>query len=132
MSDFSGQWKADLAASTLRGDPPTAIFASIAHQSSLLRVEMKIVSGNSAPNVMTFEVRIDGEPTHNSVRGTDWVSRSHWVGRELLIESEVSHAAGRMHFRDYWSLSDDGRRLTMEHRDDDLAGQVTVLDRIDL
>jgi hypothetical protein len=33
-------------------------------------------------------------------------------------------------FRDYWSLSDDGATLTMAHRDDDLAGQTTVLKRL--
>jgi hypothetical protein len=27
-----------------------------------------------------------------------------------------------------WSLSSDGQTLTMEHRNDDLAGQLTVLD----
>jgi hypothetical protein len=31
--------------------------------------------------------------------------------------------------KDHWSLSDDGRTLTMAHRDDDLAGQVAVLER---
>ena len=130
-SDFSGQWKADLAGSTLKGPPPTAVFASIAHGASVLRVEMTIVPPDTAPAVMTFEVRLDGEPTANLVRGAEWVSRARWVDGELLIESEVRHARGQMHFRDYWSLSVDGRRLTMEHRDDDLAGQVTVLDRIE-
>ena len=130
-TDFSGQWKADLAASTLKGAPPTAILASIAQQASLLRCEMTIVSPGSTPTVMTFEVGINGQPTCNTARGADWVSCSRWVDGELLIESEVTHAGGQLHFRDYWSLSHDGRRLTMEHRDDDLAGQVTVLDRIE-
>lgn len=35
----------------------------------------------------------------------------------------------QIHFCDYWSLSSDGRTLTMEHRGDDLAGQITFLDR---
>jgi hypothetical protein len=33
------------------------------------------------------------------------------------------------YFKDHWSLSDDGRTLTMAHRDDDLAGQTSVLER---
>jgi len=129
--DFSGHWKADLAASALKGAAPTAVFASVDHRGSLLRVEMTIVPADGAPVVMTFAVRTDGETTINTVRGSEWASRSHWVDGELLIESEVKHAQGQMHFRDFWSLSANGRRLTMEHRDDDLAGQVTVLDRIE-
>jgi hypothetical protein len=32
-------------------------------------------------------------------------------------------------FKDYWSLSSDGRMLTMAHRNDDLAGQISVLEK---
>jgi hypothetical protein len=61
----------------------------------------------------------------NHVAGAEWLSRSHWVGQELLIEAHVGHAGRQMHFCDYWSLSDDGQPLTMEHRGDDLDGQIT-------
>jgi hypothetical protein len=37
-----------------------------------------------------------------------------------------------LHFKDYWSLSADGATLTMAHRDDDLAGQTSVLHRAHL
>jgi hypothetical protein len=36
----------------------------------------------------------------------------------------------KYHFRDFWSLSDDGKVLKMVHRDDDLSGQITVLNKI--
>lgn len=52
-----------------------------------------------------------------------------WVGRELLIESWVKQGERDLHFRDYWSLSSDNETLTMEHRDDDLAGQITIVER---
>jgi hypothetical protein len=60
------------------------------------------------------------------LRGT-----ARWIGDELLIEL-FTHAADReMHLCDYWSVSPDGETLTMEHRDDDLAGQITILHRAD-
>jgi len=34
-----------------------------------------------------------------------------------------------VYFQDHWSLSHDGRTLTMAHRDDDLAGQISVLEK---
>lgn len=80
---------------------------------------------------LTFDARTTGDPVANTVLGAEWVSRSRWVEHELLIESDVEQLGRRMHFCDYWSLSENGRRLTMEHRGDDLEGQITVLDRID-
>jgi hypothetical protein len=34
-----------------------------------------------------------------------------------------------LRFRDHWFLSNDAQTLTMEHRDDDLAGQISVLEK---
>jgi hypothetical protein len=47
-----------------------------------------------------------------------------------VIESWISVGGRNCHFRDHWSLSPGGQILTMEHRDDDLAGQMTVLEKI--
>ena len=57
------------------------------------------------------------------------VKFSRWEGAELIIESWMRAGEREMHFRDCWSRSPDAQRLTMEHRDDDLAGQLTILDR---
>lgn len=130
-SDFTGTWRADLAASKLHGPMPDEITAVVDHGDDRLRVVMTIVAKGAPASSMAFEVGMDGDDTVNTVRGAEWISRSRWVGGELLIESDVTHGGRRMHFCDYWSLSEDGQRLTMEHRGDDLAGQITVLDRVD-
>jgi hypothetical protein len=49
-----------------------------------------------------------------------------------LIESWMNVGGRDVHFRDYWFLSSDGRTLTMEHRDDDLRGQITLFERVRL
>ena len=54
-------------------------------------------------------------------------SGSQWDGQELVIESRMNARGREFYFKDHWSLSDNGRTLTMAHRDDDLAGQVSVL-----
>lgn len=104
---------------------------SLVHADPDLRVDMTIISADDATTRMRFGARATNEPIASTVLGSEWVTRSRWVGDELLIESHVSQSGRRMHFCDYWSVSNDGRRLRMEHRDDDLAGQVTILDRID-
>ena len=130
-SDFTGTWRADLAASRLRGPAPSEIAAEVIHADPELRVVMTIRTPNAAESRIAFDVCAIGGTRRNTILGAEWVSSSRWVGTELLIESEVSHAGRQMHFCDYWSISDDGRRLTMEHREDDLHGQITVFNRID-
>jgi hypothetical protein len=52
------------------------------------------------------------------------------VGRNRVADRIVDEPGGReAHFRDFWSLSSDGQTLIMEHRDDDLAGQITFLEK---
>jgi hypothetical protein len=46
-----------------------------------------------------------------------------------MFESRMQSGTRESHFYDCWSLSPNGQTLWMEHRDDDLAGQMTVLDR---
>lgn len=46
-----------------------------------------------------------------------------------MIESLMKVSDREYHFKDHWSFSDDGRTLTMAHRDDDLAGQISVLEK---
>lgn len=128
--NFTGQWRADLGASRLRGPTPDEILVSIVHSEPDLQVDMAITSGTSPAARIAFRARTTNESITSSVLGVEWVSRSRWVGDELLIESHVDQSGRQLHFCDYWSLSPDGRRLTMEHRGDDLAGQVTVLERI--
>lgn len=70
-----------------------------------------------------------GEEITNSIYGTGMRSRCQWLHRELLIESWVTLRDRDWHTRDFWSLSEDGQTLTMQHRDGDLAGQVARLDR---
>lgn len=129
--DFTGTWRADLAVSRLRGPTPKAIVVALMHTGPELRVDMTITTTDDVATRIAFLARTD-ETVTNTVLGAEWVSRSQWIGRELLIESHVSRAGRQMHFCDYWSLSDDGRRLTMEHRGDDLDGQITVLHRVDV
>jgi hypothetical protein len=130
-SDFTGRWRADLAASRLRGPTPKEIVVSLVHSDPDLRAEMTIVTADATATHIVFDARTTGEAIANTIGGAEWVSRSRWAEHELLIESDVSQAGRLMHFRDYWSLSSDGQRLTMEHRGDDLDGQLTVLHRMD-
>lgn len=130
MQDFTGMWKADLAKTKLIGSYPKEIVAKIDHVEPRISVDMLFTPVEGAPHRIEFEGRTNGEQVENVVLGATWRSTIQWVGSELLIESYVSQKGRNFHFRDFWSLSDDGKVLTMIHRDDDLAGQMTVLHRM--
>jgi hypothetical protein len=123
--DFSGLWQMDLEKSTLRGEPPSRVLMKIEHTAPELIQETHVTGKNGTESSLVFRYDTSGRETANAqIR-----SRAHWVGAELLIESWLETKDRVLHFKDYWSLSADGATLTMTHRDDDLAGQTSVLQR---
>lgn len=124
--NFSGQWQANLDRSRLRGQ--VAIIAmTITHGDEDLRQEIVITRPNGAQERQLVTFPVTGGEATTELRGAPLTIRVRWNGPELIVESTY---VGNV-FRDYWSLSSDGRTLTMEHRDDGMAGQATVLDRVD-
>src|SRR6266702_3365213 len=122
--NFSGIWKANLERSKLLGPMPKALLATIKHSEPELSVEMLITKPDDSEERLLFKGLTSGEEMVNSVHGVEVRSRSRWIGTELLIESWMKLGERQGNFCDYWSLSSDGRTLTMEHRGDDLAGQI--------
>ncbi len=84
---------------------------------------MIITKPDGTEDHLSFRSLTSGEEVVNSVSGAEMRNRCRWAGRELLIESFMK--VGER----YWALSSDGRELIMEHRGDDLAGQITFLER---
>jgi hypothetical protein len=125
VRNFTGVWEMDLERSTLRGDPPTRLVIKIDHAEPKLVQEIRVTrkDGSESSGVFQFDTS-GGETVYAMGR-----SLARWAGQELLIESWMETKDRTLHFRDYCSLSADGETLVMEHRDDDLAGQITVLRR---
>lgn len=127
--DFSGLWKANLENSTLLRPKPKAMSARIHHNDPELRVEMVLTKPDGTVVQNTSRFLTTGEEVANPIYATEMRSRSQWMNRELLIESWVTLRGREWHTRDFWSLCEDGKTLTMEHRGGDLAGQITRLER---
>lgn len=129
--DFSGVWRANLENSTLLRPKPQAMSASIHHAEPELRIEMVLTKPDGTVVRTASRFLTTGEEVTNPVYSTGMRSRCEWMETELLVESWVSLRGRDWHTRDFWSLSEDGQTLTMEHRDGDLAGQITLLQRTD-
>lgn len=128
--NLTGLWKANLEKSKLLGPSPKTITAKIRHSKGDLAVAMVITMPDSTEYKLMFGGPTTGEEVLNTVNGQPWRSQIRWIGAELLIESWVDLVQRKYHFRDFWFLSNDGQSLTMEHRDDDLRGQVTLLEKM--
>ena len=128
--DFTGIWKADLTRTKLLGPTPAEIGMRINHAEPALSAEMFMATADGGKHHIAFSGKTTGEPADNVILGVPWRSQLAWTGSELLIESHVSQNGRELHFKDFWSLSADGEILTMVHRDDDLAGQITVLGKV--
>jgi hypothetical protein len=126
--DFTGVWELNLERSTLRGSEPKRIVMEIEHREPRLVQQIHLMNAGGAEKRITFAYETGAETT-NSVGGAPARTWARWEGAELVIESRVVTPCRQVYFKDHWLLSEDGRTLTMSHRDDDLAGQISVLER---
>jgi len=128
-ANFTGTWKANLSMSRLMGPMPKAILMKIVHSDPQLQEEIFVTRADGNEERIVFQCRTDGKPDGNLLNGRAVRGGARWEGEDLVIESWIQVGTTERHFCDYWSLSPDGQTLSMEHRDDDLAGQLTILDK---
>jgi len=126
--DFTGVWELNLERSILRGSIPKRLVIEIEHREPRLVQQMHITRADGVEKRMTFAYETGAETT-NSLGGAPARTSVHWEGEELVIESRVTTPCREVHFEDHWSVSEDGRTLTMAHRNDELAGQISILER---
>ena len=127
--DFSGLWQLNLERSALRGEPPGQLLMKIEHTEPDLVQRILVTRNDGIETCLAFRYDTTGLETTNPLAGETVRSRCRWVGAELLIESWMETKGRVLHFKDYWSVSPDRGTLTMTHRDDDLAGQISVLQK---
>ena len=123
--NFSGLWLANLDKSHISAPPPAKLLMKIAHGEDDLRQAVLIARSNGTQERQVVTYSMIGEQSDIELHGLPLKVRLRWNGLEMVIEATYGETA----LRDYWSLSDDGLTLTMAHRDDALAGQITVLER---
>lgn len=128
--NFTGAWRADLSRSRFQGPALTSVSIRIVHSGSELHEEMTVIRADGREERITFQCAIGTERGHR-LNGEPIRGSAKWEGNELVIESFMQAGTRELHFCDYWSLSSDGQTLFMEHRNDDLAGQLAILERVE-
>lgn len=128
--NFSGTWKANLAKSKILGPAAKEFLVKITQSGNLLSMDTAITRMDGTVEHMPFSVLTTGAECTNLIRGILMQSRAIWSGEELVIESTVNANGREVRLKDHWALTADGKSMTMEHRDDDLAGQFTHLEKV--
>jgi len=111
--NFSGTWKANMSKSDFgRGPAPEARLDRITHADPNLK---DTITQRNQQGEITYDMNYstDGKETSNTVRGNQFKSTVHWDAAELVIES-IGTLGGHVTLKDRWSLSADGKTLTIQ------------------
>jgi hypothetical protein len=130
--NFSGEWKLNTAKSNFGQMPaPSSLTQKIAHNDPDLKVQTA-QTGDFDLNT-DFSFTTDGKECQNSV-GNDFhmTSTVTWQGDILVFDSKLDFQGNAMTGTDKWSLSPDGKTLTVQRHFSGPMGEgeaVMVLDK---
>jgi hypothetical protein len=112
--NLSGDWKLNLAKSNYGKFPaPLSITRKIAHNDPklMLSTTQKGAQGEVSSNL---SYATDGRESLNQVAGGESKGIAQWIGDKLMIESSREFQGASLKQKDIWTLSEDGKTLTID------------------
>ncbi len=112
-ADFTGEWKMNAAKSDFGAMPaPTSMTQKVAHNEPELKVVVTQV-GERGEFTMESSYTTDGKECINQTRMGERKSTLKWEGDTLVIDSRMEFQGNAVTITDRWTLSEDGRTLTI-------------------
>jgi protein-S-isoprenylcysteine O-methyltransferase Ste14 len=113
--NFTGEWKLNIGKSdfgVLRA--PEHRVDHMRHEEPVLRVASRQSRGDRQ-SASEIECRTDGSDCTVSIRGSDLklAATARWRGRALVVDSRGEYNAAQFRMSDRWTLSPDGKTLTI-------------------
>ncbi len=124
--NYSGEWKLNLEKSDfgpLR--PPTSRTDRIDHKDSNLNVTT-IVVNPQGENTRRWSCTTDGKECTNTIGPASLKTTVKWEGDALMVDSKGTFNDNEVQFKDKWTLSEDGKMLTINRH---LASQMGEADQ---
>jgi hypothetical protein len=115
-SGFSGKWKLDFSKSQIgkEKEVPSEVIAEISYAKPELKVRLS-KAYKAGLNVADFRYYTDGEVSTNTAEGLRWKSiQVRGSGKDLLMEQSAKFLLFTIDVNDRWTLSPDGRQLTID------------------
>jgi hypothetical protein len=111
--NFSGTWKLNVSKSEFGPMPaPDSRTDKITHEDPTLKDTVS-QTGQMGDTTADITYSTDGKETTNSIRGNEIKSTAKWDGDILVIDSKGAFNGQDVTLNDHWSLSEDGKTLTI-------------------
>jgi hypothetical protein len=129
--NFTGKWKMNAEKSDHGEFGPSAMTQDVTQEGSSLKVAATMTTPMGE---MTMESNyvIGGDETVNQMGFGEITSTAKWDGDTLVIEGKGSMGGGEMTMVEKWSLSEDGKTLTVDRTSSSDMGEMQqkiVLDK---
>jgi hypothetical protein len=112
--DFSGTWKMNMAKSDLGQMPvPDKYEMTVAHKEPEVKATTVTV-GQMGERKSETVYKTDGTETTNRMGQNESKSVAKWEGKVLSVVTKGSFQGNSIEILTKWSLSDDGKTLTMD------------------
>ena len=113
---FTGDWKLNAAKSSFGEFPaPSSLTMKIGHEEPNLKVATAM-AGDFGEFSWDAAYTTDGKECINKMRDNESKSTVKWDGDSLLIETRASFGGNDMTISDKWTLSADGKTLTIDRK----------------
>ena len=112
--NLAGEWKLNLAKSDYGKFPaPSSMTRKIAHNGAKLvfSTTQKGAQGEVTSNLV---YTTDGKEVINQVSGGESKGTAQWIGDKLMIDSSRELQGATLKQKDIWTLSPDGKMLTVD------------------
>ncbi len=114
--NFTGDWKLNPAKSDFGQFPaPSKLTMSIGHDDPNLKVSTSM-AGDYGEFTWEAAYTTDGKECINKMRDNESKSTVTWDGDILLINTKTSFGGNDMTISDKWTLSADGKTLTIDRK----------------
>jgi hypothetical protein len=111
--NFSGHWKLNVEKSKL--DDPYQEERTVEHKDPDLRVSLKAVADGEEQE-STAKYTTDRKETRNMMDGDPLFTTAHWDGDALVFDSQLISDTETVELHDRWTLSPDGKHLTVARK----------------
>jgi hypothetical protein len=112
--NLSGEWKLNFAKSNYGKFPaPSSMTRKIAHNDpKLILTTMQKGAQGEVTSKLVYTT--DGKESINQVAGGESKGIAQWIGDKLMIESSREFQGVTLKQKDIWTLSSDGKTLTID------------------
>jgi hypothetical protein len=113
-TDFSGTWKINAGKSDFGPmPPPDSMTEKITHQDPSLKANVATTGGPQGDMTYDITYTTDGKECVNRVGDNEFKSTLKWDGDDLVVETKGSFSGTDFTSKDRWTLSGDGKTLTV-------------------